>query len=220
MLLNVRTWSQPQPYQPVWEAMRAFTQQRDAQTVDELWFMQHEPVFTQGLAGKREHILTSDHSIPVIQTDRGGQVTYHGPGQLMIYTLFDCQRLALDTRSFVCRLEAWIISALGNYGIAAHGDREAPGVYVDDKKIASIGLRVKKQGAYHGISLNVSLSLQPFQAINPCGYAGLQMTDCARESKPCSVLDLESQLLQTLDKYWPYTRWERCSEYTLQPTIG
>ncbi len=175
-----------QPYEPVWRAMQAFTANRTADTADEIWFMQHEPVYTQGQAGKAEHVLHAD-TIPVVQTDRGGQVTYHGPGQLMCYTLLDCKRLNLGARALVELLEQVLIAVLDDYGVKAYARRDAPGVYVmragqGEAKIAALGLRVKKNGCYHGASLNVDCDLVPFTGINPCGYAGMAVTslaDCA-----------------------------------------
>jgi len=171
----VKEWSDIQPYGPIWDAMRSFSDQRDDVTQDELWLMQHEPVFTQGLAGKEEHVL-NPATIPVVRTDRGGQVTYHGPGQLMIYTLFDIHRLGLNTREYVCTLEQVIIDLLASYGIESEGRRDAPGVYTaDNKKICSVGLRVKKGRSYHGMALNVEGDLSPFSRINPCGLKAMQM---------------------------------------------
>lgn len=158
--------------------MQAFTQDRDSNTEDELWLLEHPPVYTQGLAGKPEHVL-NPHDIPVIQTDRGGQITYHGPGQLIAYTLFDIKRMGLNTRSFVIALENAVIKLLSHYHINAKGKRDAPGVYIDDAKICSIGLRVKHGCSYHGIALNVNMDLTPFLNINPCGYEALPMTQIA-----------------------------------------
>ena len=172
-ILKIRLFKRS-PYLPVWERMQQFTHNRETNSADELWLLEHEPVFTQGKAGKPEHILNA-HNIPVVQSDRGGQVTYHGPGQLMAYTLFDVNRLGLNTRDFVVMLEKTIIDFLASYGIIARGDRDAPGVYVDSAKICSIGLRVRKGYSYHGIALNVAMDLKPFSYINPCGYAQLKM---------------------------------------------
>lgn len=165
-------------YTPEWEAMKQFTTDRNVQTEDQLWLLEHNPVYTQGLAGKPEHIL-NPHDIPVVHTDRGGQVTYHGPGQLMAYTLFDLDRLGLNTRCFVAELENTVIDLLADFDITAVGKRDAPGVYVDGAKICSVGLRVKRQCAYHGIALNVNMDLSPFNNINPCGFAKLPMTQIA-----------------------------------------
>ncbi len=162
-------------YQPTWEAMRAFTDSRTATTDDELWLLEHTPVFTLGQAGKQEHVLAPG-DIPLVQSDRGGQVTYHGPGQLTGYCLFDLKRMDLGPRAFVEKIEDALVGVLQDLGIPAEADRDAHGVYVHGKKIASLGLRIRKGCAYHGLSLNVNMDLEPFTRINPCGYAGLQMT--------------------------------------------
>ena len=180
-------------YTPVWESMKTFTQNRDQQTCDELWLLEHDPVYTQGLAGKPEHVLNPG-AIPIVHSDRGGQVTYHGPGQLMAYTLFNIKRLNLNTRCFVAALENTVIDLLSDYGITANGDRHAPGVYVDGAKICSIGLRVKRDCAYHGIALNVSMDLSPFNHINPCGYAKLPMTQIADFVPDVTLEDVSCQL--------------------------
>lgn len=163
-------------YQTTCDAMRLFTAERDKSTQDELWLVEHPPVFTQGLNGKDEHILDSG-DIPVIKTDRGGQVTYHGPGQLIAYTLFDLKRLNIGVREMVSRLENSVISMLEGLGIKANARADAPGVYVDQKKIASLGLRVRQGACYHGLSINISMDLTPFSFINPCGYQGMEMID-------------------------------------------
>ncbi len=170
-------------YLPTFEAMQAFTSQRGASTPDELWLLEHPPVFTQGLAGKPEHIL-SQSAIPIVQIDRGGQVTYHGPGQLIAYLLLDLRRHKLGVRDLVRLLENSVIAVLADEGITAYGKVDAPGVYVMlhregfdfEAKIASLGLRIKNGCCYHGLALNVSMDLAPFQQINPCGYQGLQVT--------------------------------------------
>jgi lipoyl(octanoyl) transferase len=162
-------------YLPVWEAMKAFTQNRTATTQDELWVLQHHPVFTQGQAGKSEHIL-DPHNIPVVKTDRGGQVTYHGPGQLLVYFLLDVRRRHYGVRTLVDIIETSIIAVLNSYGIDGHVRKGAPGVYVADKKIAALGLRIRNGCSLHGLSLNGDMDLTPFQYINPCGYAGLEIT--------------------------------------------
>ncbi len=163
------------PYQQAFDAMRAFNDARDATTPDEIWLLQHPPVFTQGLNGKPEHLL-SPGEIPVIATDRGGQVTYHGPGQLVLYPLLDLRRRNLGIRRLVTLLEQTVIDLLAGYGVAAVARPEAPGVYVDGRKIASLGLRVRRGCSYHGLSLNVDMDLRPFRQINPCGHAGLEVT--------------------------------------------
>lgn len=169
-------------YQTTWQAMRAFTDQRDQQTTDELWLVEHPPVFTQGQAGKPEHILHSG-DIPVIQTDRGGQVTYHGPGQIVAYPLLDLTRLNLSIRDLVCKLEKTIIQTLADYQITAVGKRDAPGVYIDGAKIASIGLRVRRGRSYHGLAFNIEMDLEPFSRINPCGFAKLPITMLAHHTE-------------------------------------
>lgn len=167
-----------QPYEPVWRDMQAFTLQRDSDTPDELWIIEHPPVYTLGLNGKREHLLNPG-DIPVIQTDRGGQATYHGPGQLVLYTLLDLKRHDLGIRQLVTLLEQAMLDTLRQYGIKASSDARRPGVYVDDNKIGSIGLRVKNHCSYHGLSLNNRMDLSPFNGINTCGYQGLEVTQLA-----------------------------------------
>ena len=164
-----------QPYQLTLERMQAFTDSRDAQTPDEIWLLQHPAVFTQGQAGKSEHLLNPG-DIPVVQADRGGQVTYHGPGQLVAYTLVDLKRLGLGVRDLVSLIESCIVALLAKQGIEAYADKTAPGVYVDGAKVAQLGLRVRRGCSFHGLSLNVDMDLEPFSRINPCGYEGLQVT--------------------------------------------
>jgi lipoyl(octanoyl) transferase len=173
--IQFRHFAEPQAYTTCYQQMRAFTDQRTQDTPDQIWFLQHEPVFTQGQAGKAEHILDPG-DIPIVQSDRGGQVTYHGPNQLMVYTLFDLKRLDIGIRQFVTRLEQSIILLLAGYDIKANTKPDAPGVYVSDPKICSLGLRVRKGCTYHGISLNVNMDLSPFSRINPCGFKQLAMT--------------------------------------------
>ncbi len=162
-------------YQVTWQAMKDFTQRRAATTRDEIWLLQHSPVFTQGIAGRPEHLL-HDFEIPLIKTDRGGQITYHGPGQIIAYLLLDIRRLKLGVRELVRCMENAVIDLLKTYHIQAVGRIEAPGVYVNDAKIAALGLKIKKNYCYHGIALNVNMDLTPFSYINPCGYRGLQVT--------------------------------------------
>ena len=165
-------------YEPTYQAMVAFTDGRTDSTPDELWIVEHPPVFTQGMAGKPEHLL--QHStIPVVQVDRGGQITYHGPGQVVVYTMIDFKRRHISVRDLVSRLEISIIATLAHFGIEAHNDPKRPGVYVDERKIASLGLRIKRGSVYHGLALNVNMDLEPFHQINPCGYAGLEMVQMA-----------------------------------------
>ncbi len=165
-------------YLPVWRAMQRFTDERDAATPDEIWLLEHPPVFTLGMSGRREHVLAPG-DIPVVQTDRGGQVTYHGPGQLVIYPLLDLRRNGFGVRDLVTALERAVIDYAAELGIAALARPEAPGVYVEGRKLASVGLRIRRGGSYHGLALNVSMDLEPFGRINPCGYAGLEMTQLA-----------------------------------------
>jgi len=164
-----------QEYTSCWQDMQRFTLERDEQTEDEIWIVEHPPVFTLGLNGKPEHLLQSS-DIPLVNTDRGGQITYHAPGQLVIYTLIDIKRRALGVRQLVSILEQAMIDALAQYGLKAKAKPEAPGVYIADKKIGAVGLRIKKGGSYHGLSLNNQMDLSPFNFINPCGYKGLQVT--------------------------------------------
>lgn len=164
------------PYQDVLKKMREFTDNRDENTPDEIWLVEHPPVFTQGQAGKAEHILDAG-DIPVIQSDRGGQVTYHGPGQLVAYTLFDVRRAKLTVRKLVSHLENAVIKLLADYDIQAHARLDAPGVYVDDAKICSLGLRLRRGYSYHGLALNVAMDLEPFSRINPCGHENMQVID-------------------------------------------
>ena len=185
-----------QPYQTVWEEMKAFTAARTPNTPDELWFVEHDPVFTLGQAGLKEHILAENPLIPIIQSDRGGQVTYHGPGQLIAYVLMDLTRQNLGVRTLVCQLEATLIDCLKLYNITADRKAGAPGVYVGDKKIASIGLRVKKGCTYHGIALNVAMDLNPFASINPCGYSGLQMTQISAFLPGVSLMEVQEVFLE------------------------
>ncbi|MCQ9325351.1 lipoyl(octanoyl) transferase LipB [Neisseria dentiae] len=174
-------------YQPVFEAMKTFNAGRTDHTEDELWVVEHPPVFTQGLAGKPEHLLLHS-SIPVVQIDRGGQITYHGPGQLVVYTLIDFKRRKTSVRNIVSALENSIIATLAEYGIAAAADPQRPGVYVNGRKIASLGLRIKNGSVYHGLALNVDMDLSPFLQINPCGYAGMEMVQMADFLTPCPPL--------------------------------
>ena len=167
-------------YEPTLARMREFTDSRDANTPDELWLLQHPPVFTQGQAGKAEHVLAPG-DIPVVQVDRGGQVTYHGPGQWVLYLLIDLKRRPLGVRDLVDLIENSIIELLGDYGIEAQGQPGAPGVYVRGEKIASLGLRVRRGCSYHGLALNVDMDLEPFGRINPCGYEGLAVTSISRQ---------------------------------------
>ncbi len=179
-------------YEPIWQQMRRFTDERSAQTVDELWLLEHEPVFTQGQAGKPEHLLRLRPDIPVVQSDRGGQVTYHGPGQVIAYPLIDLKRRGLSVRALVSRLEDSVVNCLKDYGIQAAAKPEAPGVYVDDKKIASLGLRVRKGYSFHGVAINFAMDLTPFLDINPCGYPDLAMVQVKDLLDPARLPSFES----------------------------
>lgn len=165
-------------YEPLWRDMQQFTETRTSQTPDEVWFTEHPPVFTLGLNASREHLLAPG-DIPVIQVDRGGQVTYHGPGQLMIYPLLDLKRAGLGVRDLVTGLEQTIVDLLADFDIEATSRKDAPGVYVEGRKIASVGLRVRRGGSYHGMALNIDVNLQPFSRINPCGFSDLEVTHLA-----------------------------------------
>jgi lipoyl(octanoyl) transferase len=165
-----------QDYEPLWRAMQKFTDSRTAATPDEIWFTEHAPVFTLGLNASRDHLLAPG-DIPVIQTDRGGQVTYHGPGQLMIYPLIDLKRARLGVRSLVTALEQTVVDLCSDFGVVARSRSDAPGVYVEDRKIASVGLRVRRGASYHGMALNIDVDLEPFSRINTCGFSDLEVTD-------------------------------------------
>jgi len=184
-------------YQPTWDAMKKFTAERTAETRDEIWLAQHPPVYTQGLAGKPEHLLHATH-IPVVKTDRGGQITYHGPGQIVAYLLLDLRRWKINVRELVRLMERAVIDLLGEYGVAAQGREEAPGVYVGNAKIASLGLKIKHGCCYHGLALNVDMDLTPFSSINPCGYAGLHVTQCCELGIAAGIGELQAQLAQNL----------------------
>jgi lipoyl(octanoyl) transferase len=182
--------------------MQRFTENRTAETRDEIWFLEHPPVFTLGMNAKPEHVL-APRDIPVVQIDRGGQVTYHGPGQLVVYPLLDVRRLALGVRELVVSLENAVISLAASWNIQAVGRRDAPGIYVDGRKLASIGLRIRRGCSYHGLAFNVAMNLEPFQRINPCGFAGLQVVDLqtlgVADSLENVARGLAPHLLSTLD---------------------
>ena len=182
-------------YTAVWQAMQQLTDQRDANTLDQLWLLEHQPVFTQGQAGKEEHLLFPG-DIPVVKVDRGGQVTYHGPGQLVVYVLLDLKRRNLGVRQLVTMLEQVLIQLLAEYGIDAYAKPDAPGVYVGEAKIASLGLRVRKGCTFHGLALNVNMDLAPFSRINPCGYAGMQMIQCKDLGGPQTVAEAKQRIVQ------------------------
>ena len=190
-------------YQPVWHAMQRFTDERDNNTRDEIWLLEHPPVFTQGQAGKAEHVLFPG-DIPVVQVDRGGQVTYHGPGQLVAYLLLDLRRSGLGVRDLVTRIEQSLIDLLFGYGIMANARSDAPGVYVDGAKIASLGLRIRHGCSFHGLALNVDMDLQPFGRINPCGMANLPMTQLCDLAGPVTIEEVQSRLRKQLVKSLGY----------------
>ena len=190
-------------YEPTWRAMQEFTAGRTPETPDELWIVEHPPVFTLGQAGKPEHVL-EDVGIPIVKIDRGGQVTYHGPGQVVIYLLLDLSRLKIKVRELVTAIEQGVIDFLAAHGVQAERRAGAPGVYVGEAKVAALGLKIKNSCSYHGLSLNVDMDLSPFAAINPCGYAGLKVTQTKNLNIPLSAHEagerLSQHLLQQLDK--------------------
>ncbi len=185
------------PYEPVWRAMQAFSAARTPDTPDELWLLEHPPVYTQGLNGKPEHLLAAG-DIPVVAVDRGGQVTYHGPGQLVGYLLLDLARRGTGVRWLVEQIEGAVITLLEGYGVQAHGRRDAPGVYVGDAKVAALGLRVRHGRSYHGLSLNLDMDLGPFGRINPCGYAGMPVTQLRDLGVAASPHEVAQRLVQAL----------------------
>jgi lipoyl(octanoyl) transferase len=194
------------PYEETWHRMQEFTLQRSEDTTDEVWLLEHDPVFTQGQAGKAEHLLAPG-DIPVVKVDRGGQVTYHGPGQLVAYVLLDMTRIGSDVRKLVSALENSIVSVLNDYGIESAPRADAPGVYVGDKKICSLGLRIKKGKSFHGLALNVDMDLSPFLRINPCGYAGMEMTQVAHYSS--SAPEMKTLITQWVEAF--------CQQLGMQP---
>lgn len=193
-------------YEPTWRRMQAFTETRGADQADEIWMLEHPPVFTLGLNGSREHVLAPG-DIPVVQVDRGGQVTYHGPGQLVVYPLLDLGRAGLGIRTLVCALERAVIRCVAAYGIESVGNRAAPGVYVAGRKLASIGLRIRRNCSYHGLALNVDMDLEPFHRINPCGFRDLELTQLATLGVSHGLqrvaTDLEAALLAELAQASP-----------------
>lgn len=182
------------PYEPVSQAMHDFTDTRDETTADEIWLVEHEPVFTQGQAGKAEHVLVPG-DIPVIQSDRGGQVTYHGPGQQVMYVLLNLRRRKLGVRELVTVLEQTVVNTLAEWNIEAYPRADAPGVYVNGRKICSLGLRIRKGCSFHGLALNIDMDLTPFLRINPCGYAGLEMTQVKDLHPETSVQNIQPRLI-------------------------
>lgn len=194
-------------YDDALSKMRDFTINRDSDTTDEIWIVEHPPVFTQGQAGKSEHILKPS-DIPIIQSDRGGQVTYHGPGQLIIYFLIDLKRKPFSIRDLVCKMEQIIIDFLSDKGISAHRKEKAPGVYVNEAKVCSLGIRVRKGCSYHGLSFNIDMDLTPFQYINPCGYENLEVTqlvDLVGDKKITDKQKVTTNILNLIDKHLEYS---------------
>ncbi len=196
-----------QPYLPVWRAMQHFTDTRTPDSPDEIWLLEHEPVFTQGQAGKAEHLLLPGN-IPVIQADRGGQVTYHGPGQFIAYVLIDVRRAAIGVRDLVTALETSLVALLAEYGVSAHARPDAPGVYVGTAKIASLGLRIRRGCSFHGLALNVDVDLEPFSRINPCGYAGLAMTRLSDLANPLDLAAVRTALVRQLAAQLGYAEFQ------------
>jgi len=193
-------------YEPAWQAMQRFTNERTPTTEDEIWLLQHPPVFTQGQAGKAEHLLLPG-DIPVVQVDRGGQVTYHGPGQLVCYLMLDVRRLGIGVRELVSRIEQSLIDLLASYDVHAVAKPDAPGVYVNGAKIASLGLRIRNGRSFHGLALNVDMDLEPFRRINPCGYAGMSMTQMADlVAGPIEFSEVSARLRDQLVKHLGYSQ--------------
>ncbi|CAM4099480.1 lipoyl(octanoyl) transferase LipB [Pseudoalteromonas byunsanensis] len=186
-------------YEPIWQKMQTYTDQRDDNSADEIWLVEHQPVFTQGQAGKDEHLLAPG-DIPVIKVDRGGQVTYHGPGQQMMYVLFNLRRLKIGVRELVTWLEECIIDFLAEHNINAYAKADAPGVYVGESKIASLGLRVRRGCSFHGLALNVNMDMSPFLRINPCGYAGMNMVQTSELNGPDSMVEVGNGLVKHMLK--------------------
>jgi lipoyl(octanoyl) transferase len=186
-------------YEPVWRAMQAFTDARDEHTPDELWLVEHEPVFTLGQAGKPEHVLLPGE-IPVVHVDRGGQVTYHGPGQLVAYPLVDLRRAGIGVRELVCRIEQAVIDTLATWGIAGVRRPGAPGIYVDDAKVMALGLRVRRGCSFHGLAFNVAMDLRPWAGINPCGFQGLRVTQVLDLGGPAGLAEVAAPLVRALSQ--------------------
>ena len=196
-----------QAYLETWQAMSDFTNLRDENTADEIWVVEHPSVFTQGSAGKAEHLLQQTE-IPVVKSDRGGQITYHGPGQLIVYLLINIRRKDFNVRSLVTIIEQSIIDLLNDHNVQAVAKADAPGVYVNGKKIASLGLKIRRGCSFHGLALNVDMDLSPFLQINPCGYAGLEMTQCKNEGINLNVEKLAPLLIEKMNKKLQYSHME------------
>jgi lipoyl(octanoyl) transferase len=195
--LLIRRLPDLSPYEPVWRAMQAFTDARGPDTPDELWLVEHDPVFTLGQAGKPEHVLAPG-DIPVLQVDRGGQVTYHGPGQIVAYPLLDLRRLKTGVRDYVCRIEQAVIDTLGEWNIRGERREGAPGVYVNGAKVAALGIRVRRGCTFHGLAFNIAMDLEPFRRINPCGYAGLEVVSMLDLGGPAGPEAVKPVLLAAL----------------------
>ena len=195
-------------YEESWHRMQTLTSERDDSTADEIWLVQHPPVFTQGQAGKTEHLVATG-DIPVIQVDRGGQVTYHGPGQLVVYLMLNLRRHTIGVRDLVTLMENTVVDVLAQQGIKAYPKADAPGVYVDEAKISSLGLRVRRGCSFHGLALNIDMDLEPFLRINPCGYAGLHMTQVKTLAPEAEFDTIKAQVLNYLIKKIGYTQVSR-----------
>jgi lipoyl(octanoyl) transferase len=189
------------PYEQAWQAMKAFTAARTAATADEIWLLEHPPIYTYGVAGRSEHLPRADCAIPLLKVDRGGQVTYHGPGQLVTYVLLDLQRRGLTVRSLVRVLEQAVIDLVFDFGISTSRREDAPGVYVQGAKIAALGLRIRRGCSYHGLSLNVDMDLAPFRAIDPCGHAGLEVAQLRDLGVDASIQDIGERLISKLMRH-------------------
>jgi len=213
--LIIRKFTEQLDYEPTWQAMREFTDRRDKNTADELWLLEHPPVFTQGQAGKPEHIL-NPNNIPVVQTDRGGQVTYHGPGQLVAYTLFDINRMGLSTRPLVRTIEKVVIECLTELNISARAREDAPGIYVGEAKICSIGLRVRRGRSYHGIAFNIDMDLTPFTYINPCGYRGMKMVQVKNFAPQETIESIQDKIIPYFIQHFGYNQPEILTQDTLE----
>jgi lipoyl(octanoyl) transferase len=205
-----------QPWAPVSLAMHQFTDQRDDATPDEIWLVEHHPIFTQGQAGKSEHLLMPG-DIPVVQSDRGGQVTYHGPGQQVMYVMVNLKRRKVGVRQLVTAIEQTVVETLAQLGVSASARADAPGVYVDGKKICSLGLRIRNGCSFHGLALNVAMDLTPFLRINPCGYAGLEMTQLSQLKPTVQMADIKPLLIENFARQLAITdiQWSNSAELPL-----
>ena len=200
-----------QDYSPIWQAMHTFTDERTPDSIDEIWIVEHNPVFTQGQAGKAEHLLNTG-DIPVVQSDRGGQVTYHGPGQIVVYFMINLRRKKIGVRELVTHIENIVIETLKEFGILSAARPDAPGVYVEKRKICSLGLRIRKGCSFHGLALNVNMDLTPFLRINPCGYSGMEMVQVKDVNGPDSIAIVESALIQKITHQLDYNQVDITTE--------